>query len=86
MGHKEFSRDEIKLFDYARSIQDGDYEMRRNYFKRALNEFYNYRRNYHYARLVYGIGQHLVLDESDIIDFVEEYWGMSKDELYRLVW
>lgn len=69
---KELNREERALIKRAQELSNDDYEARRTLFK---NKLYADRNNYHAARFVYSIGDNLVLDESDIIDFVTDIWG-----------
>lgn len=86
MARESFTREERALVEKARELSYGDYEMRRSFFKQALRTMYPYRTDYHVARVIYSIGSNLVLDESDIIDFVTEIWGISEDRFYGLIW
>ncbi len=82
----EFTRQEKAIIARAIELSEGDYEMRRNYFKEVLHRLYSYRNDHHSARLVYAIGSNLVLDESDIIDFVTDIWGISEDRFHSMIW
>ncbi len=82
---KEFDREEVAMIKRAQELSNGDYEARRTLFKNVLRESYADRNNYHAARLIYSIGCNLVLDESDIIDFVTDIWGISEDKFYGMV-
>lgn len=85
MRNKYFSSQEIALINRAKELSYGDYEMRRNYFKEALRRTRSGRYDAHTANLLYSIGCNLVLDESDIIDFVTEIWGISESDFHSMV-
>lgn len=81
-----FSRDEIKLIKKVREWAEyQSYDTRRNYFYRVLNEI-GHNPTSHEVKFAYSISQNLVLDESDLIEIMSDFWGMSHDEIYRCVW
>lgn len=77
-----FSREEMAIIKNARKCGEYDnYEVRRAKFCELLRRI-GRNPNSHYIRFAYSIGQNLVLDESDIIDFMESIWGLSSSDIY----
>ncbi len=80
-----FSKEEIRIIKDARRCGEyDDYEVRRAKFCELLRRI-GRNPSPHYIRFAYSIGQNLVLDESDIVDFMGSIWGLSSSDIYRCV-
>lgn len=80
-----FSRQEqAVILDARRYGECQGYSARRSKFYELLRRI-GRSPDGHAIRFAYAIGQNLVLDESDIVEIMQDVWGLSSDSIYRYV-